>query len=147
MSSAATGRRGAPSLASPYRATSKGGGAMRANPRWLSAVAVAWSVAATAGCAMHGLQFRQDQTLRIDDPVDRAEVALPTTLRWHIRGAVPRGAEQFAVFVDEAPMRPGQDLRHLARRDKACMRDPSCPGPDWLGQHGVFVTAANSVEL
>ena len=65
-------------------------------------------------CGVEGLNFVQDDRVTITAPRDRAEVRLPVTIRWK--------AEDFdgtyAVFVDRAPVPPGETLAWLARDDE-----------------------------
>lgn len=104
------------------------------------------------GC---GLALRQDQRLSFLSPPDRAEVSGPLVLRWRMRGFravrfdgshdARRG--EFAVFVDAAPMRPGQHLDALAARDPLCRAAAGCPDAFWLRQHGIYLTTQTQLTL
>lgn len=94
------------------------------------------AVVASGGCVRDGLAFRLDDRLSITAPVDRAEVTLPVTLRWEMEGHVG----QFAVFLDRAPMPPGEDLAWLARGDEGCRSVPGCPDATYLERLNAYVT-------
>ncbi len=111
-----------------------------------AAVGVACVAAWLSGCAIQGLQFRTDDRLEIVAPRDRTLVSLPTTIAWRI----PRGVEgwsRYAVFLDTSPMPFGKNLRYLARYDKACQRQVTCPDTAWLEDRGVYVTSTDSVRI
>lgn len=64
----------------------------------------------------------------------------------------PQGAGQpgkdrgyFAIFVDRAPVRPGQTLLVLA--DKSCRTTPGCFNPQYLAERGVYTTTSTSITL
>ena len=66
-------------------------------------IPVVLSVLAFGGCTSEGLAFRVDERVTITSPADRATVELPLRLVWKVRDFDCN----FAVFVDQAPMRPG----------------------------------------
>lgn len=128
----------------------------RARPRRRQAaglVAVAVGVMLATGCS--DLQFREDTRLSFLAPRDRADVTLPLTLRWEMRGFTPtgfdggtdRGRGVFGVFVDRAPIKAGQDLKAVAGDDTSCQRAPSCPDAGYLAARGVYVTPESSLML
>ena len=55
------------------------------------------------------------------------------------------GPARFAVFVDRAPIRPGQSLRAVG--DDDCRRTPGCPDDEYLRERYVFLTCATSLTL
>jgi hypothetical protein len=69
-------------------------------------------------------------------------VAPPFTVRWTTSSAV---APSFAVFVDQAPIPSGHDLRDLA--DTACKLRAGCPDAVFLANHGVYITASDHVDI
>jgi hypothetical protein len=116
-----------------------------------------WLVLAT-GCSLHlaNLSFRVDKRLHFVAPKDRSRVTEPVTLRWTMRdftieaaGAAPpsRDAGYFAIFVDQAPIKPGQTLKAVAHGDRACANDPSCPSRQYLADRQVYTTTQTSYVL
>ncbi|MFN2527072.1 MAG: hypothetical protein ABR505_12565 [Actinomycetota bacterium] len=109
---------------------------------------------AISGCTLQGA-FVEDTRLTILNPEDRAEVRLPLTLDWEVSEfeiAPPGPGESddrgfFAIFVDRAPMPPGEDLESLAESDLECRRDPQCPDRDWFARHGVFYTTDTTFQI
>lgn len=110
---------------------------------------------ALSGCST-AVAFRTDDRVRFTSPQDRATVTLPVTLTWTVRnftvlppGSAPptRNAGYFAVFVDQAPVPPGQQLRYLARQDKRCRPTDGCPDPAYLQSRGVYTTSSTSLTL
>lgn len=122
--------------------------------RPLSAVALLATVLCTA-CVPQGLAFRLDDRLSITAPSDRQEVTLPVTLRWEVEdfevaepGSTPReDAGYFAVFVDRAPMPPGEELAWLARDDKGCRVGDGCPDAEYFSNLGVYTTSKTELVL
>jgi hypothetical protein len=109
------------------------------------AAAAVLLAAAVAGCA-DSAAFRQPDAVEIVEPHDRAEVTLPVSVRW--RSDLDGGAAgdpYFAVFVDQAPIRPGQSLRVLA--DESCNRTKGCPDLQYLRDRYVYVTDETQVTL
>jgi len=112
-----------------------------------------------SGCGvthMQDLSFRVDNRLHFTAPKARAKAHQPVTVSWTIRdfriaaeGSEPasRDAGYFALFVDAAPIKPGQTMRAVASGDQACKRDPKCPDADYLAARGVFTTTATSLRL
>jgi hypothetical protein len=107
------------------------------------------------GCVPQGLAFRLDDRLTITAPQDRDVVSLPVTITWEVEdfavvepGTQPReGAGYFAVFVDRAPVPPGETLAHVARDDTGCREDAGCPDAEYLAARGVHTTTATSLVL
>jgi hypothetical protein len=66
-------------------------------------------------CGPSGLDFRQDHRLSVVAPEGVPTVHLPLAVRWRFLGAlgVAGGPAQFAVFVDRAPVAPGESLTSL----------------------------------
>ena len=61
---------------------------------------------ATAACVPDGLAFRVDERVTITAPDDDEEVTLPLTIDWDVEDF----DGSFAVFVDRAPIGPGDEL-------------------------------------
>ena len=108
------------------------------------------------GCSLSGLQFETDNRLSIISPHQGELVGMPLTLRWAVKnftidregpGPGKRDSEYFAIFVDRAPVRPGQTLRAVASNDYQCLHTPGCPNTTYLADRGVFTTAATSFTL
>lgn len=109
---------------------------------------------ALSGCA-EGLQFRNDHRLEFLSPEARDRVTAPLTVSWTMDDFTPSGLDgsreddrgAFAVFVDQAPMPVGKDLRWLFRSDSSCKRDARCPSEQQLRDRGVLVTTETSVKI
>jgi hypothetical protein len=92
------------------------------------------------------LAFTQDDRVEILEPDNEAEVELPVRLRWKADlEQRAGGGPYFAVFVDRAPVAPGQSLRVLA--DDSCNRTPGCPDAEYFRDRFVYVTEEQSLVL
>ena len=107
-----------------------------------------------SGCNVSNMAFTKNDSLHFTAPKSRALVALPVTLSWSIdgfqlekQGAAPPNshAGYFALFVDRAPVRPGQTL--LAIADSNCKHTPGCFNAQYLATRGVYTTASTSFTL
>ena len=115
--------------------------------------------AATSGCGLahlSELNFRVDDRLHFQAPEERSLVHAPVTVSWTMRdftvaapGSAPpsRDAGYFAVFVDRAPIRPGESLKAVGKGDPTCQRDPKCPDRTYLNDHRVYTTTQSQVRL
>src|SRR5687768_54191 len=91
-------------------------------------------------CVPSNSASRPAKRARITSPAAHAKVTLPAPIRWTIRdfdvvqpgSAVRKDSGYFAVFVDRAPMPPGEDLAWLARKDDACLAQKGCPDAKYL---------------
>jgi len=111
------------------------------------------------GCGLTHLQdlnFRVDDRLHFLSPEPRALVHPPLTVRWTMDdftivrpGSAPpsRDAGYFAVFVDRAPIHPGETLDAVGKGDPVCDPDPKCPDTQYLHDHGVYPTTAMQLRL
>ena len=110
---------------------------------------------ACTACVPSNLAFRADKRVSITSPEDNAKVSLPVTIRWTIRdfdvvepgSAVRKDSGYFAVFVDRAPMPPGEDLAWLARKDDACLAEKGCPDAKSLASKDVYITTDTELVL
>lgn len=109
-----------------------------------------------AGCGMsvHNLSFRVDDRLQFLSPPSRSLVTNPVTVRWRVSDQALSGGSAsaarggyFAVFVDQAPIRPGQTMRAVASRDEQCLHQVGCPGPAYLAQRQIYLTSSDRVTL
>ena len=107
-----------------------------------------------SGCSFSDLAFTKDYRLHFSAPRSRALVKVPVTVRWNMSdfsvtpagsGAPSSKAGYFAVFVDRAPIKPGETLRSIA--DRSCKLTKGCPDAAYLAQRGVYATTAPSVTL
>jgi hypothetical protein len=110
-----------------------------------------------AGCGFSHLAFTTDDRLHFLAPTPRALVRLPVTIRWDIShfevlspGSTatgsPSGSEgYFGVFVDRAPVRPGQSISAVA--DRSCRRTPGCVSAGYLADRGVYTTWEDAVII
>ena len=101
---------------------------------------------ALAGCGASNLAFRTDHRVHITAPPSRALVQAPVTLRWNVSPR-PAAATTFAVFVDRAPVKPGQTLRAVAAGDSSCQHAAGCPDAQYLADRQVYTTADTSLTL
>lgn len=110
-------------------------------------VALAVAVCALLGaCGTSGLAFSQDNHLQVLSPAQRAHVHLPLQIHWRATGPdASAGGNYFAVFLDRAPVQPGQSLRAVA--DDTCNRTPGCPDAAYLRDRNVFVTKGTSITV
>jgi hypothetical protein len=116
-------------------------------------------VASLSACGLAHLQdlnFRVDDRLHFVTPKARTTVQQPLSVSWTMRdftvagpaSAPPsRDAGYFGVFVDQAPIRPGQTLKAIGHGDAVCDRDPKCPDKAYLNSHYVFTTTATHLQL
>lgn len=112
---------------------------------------------ALSGCVPEGLAFRTDERLTIISPEDRSTVTLPVTIDWDIRDfglaepdpdAEPaKDAGYFGVFVDTAPMPPGEHLSWIARDDNSCRPADGCPDEEYLNARGIYPTSETELTL
>jgi hypothetical protein len=112
-------------------------------------------------CGTGDLQLRADTRVRFVAPAQDSTVHLPMTVRWSVRdftvlpasasaspAAAPRrDAGLFAVFVDRAPIRPGQSVSSLADGDKPCLRTPGCPNEAYLNSRHVYTTRTPELTI
>lgn len=113
------------------------------------------AVLACTACVPQGLAFRIDDRLTITAPADRATVTLPVTLSWEVEdfqvvepGGEPRkDTGYFAVFVDRAPVPPGETLAWVARDDTGCRADDGCPDAEYLAARGIYTTTGTRLVL
>lgn len=128
----------------------------RPRPAASRAVLGAALVALLSGCVSQDLAFRVDDRVTFTTPEERATVRLPLTLEWDVRdfrvtgpgaGEPSRDAGYFAVFLDRAPMPPGEGLRWLARKDRSCRADDGCPDEEYLSARGVHTTTGTRLVL
>ena len=101
---------------------------------------------ALAGCGASNLAFRTDHRVHISSPASRALVDAPVTLRWNLLPR-PEAPTTFAVFVDRAPVKPGQTLRAVAAGDSSCQHAPGCPDAQYLADRQVYTTTDTSLTL
>lgn len=114
---------------------------------------LALAVAAT-GCGTAALAFSQDNRLHFTGPRSRAVVDVPLTVGWVIdrfnvapggSGPPSPGRGYFALFLDRAPVRPGQTLSALD--DSTCKKTPGCFNSEYLAGKGVYTTTATSFTI
>lgn len=114
---------------------------------------LAWllALAALGGCNLSNLAFAQDNRLHFTSPRSRALVHQPVTVTWTMRdfsvapagsGVPSKDRGYFALFVDRAPVRPGQTLLTVA--DKSCRTTPGCFNAQYLANKGVYTTTSTT---
>ena len=108
----------------------------------------------TSACGVSNLAFFVDNRLHFVAPKPRAMVSLPVTISWRMAdfdvvppGTLPVSSRSgyFAVFVDRAPIRPGQTVAAVA--DRRCRRTPGCVNAGYLADRGVYTTTEDFVTL
>lgn len=113
---------------------------------WGAVIGAVMALAA-AGCGFTtNVSLIRDNRVHILEPHGQAEVTLPLTIRWS--GHNVEG-ETFALFFDDAPIKPGASLRSLPEKvhDDACLVRPTCPEADWLGARGIYLTKKQAFVL
>ena len=90
----------------------------------------------SAGACGRDLAFREDESIDIVAPANRSTVRLPVEVRWT---DTHDGEVLYAVFVDRAPIRPGQSLRSIGNDDPACRNDPGCPDAAYLARQRIYL--------
>ena len=123
----------------------------------LASTATALIVAALAAGCGGDVQLRVDDRVRFTSPPDGARVVAPVLVRWKVDrkrfrpvafdGSTSGRRGVFAVFVDSAPMRPGEHVDALAQGDRICETSPGCPDAAWLADHGVYLTVRPRLAL
>ncbi len=112
----------------------------------------------TAGCADYdGLLFVQDDRLSFTEPEDYEQVETPFTLSWTMEdfevlekdedAPVTEDSGSFVVFIDQAPVEPGETLEAVGKDDPQCEADPRCPNRVYLNAKGVYPTRKTSLTL
>ncbi|HET7310853.1 MAG TPA: hypothetical protein VFJ17_05965 [Mycobacteriales bacterium] len=132
---------------------------MRSSARWRRLALLVAVAAATSSCGLthlSDLNFRVDDRLHFVSPKARSVVHAPLTVAWTIHdftlaapgsAAPTKDAGYFAVFVDRAPIRPGETLKAIGKGDLTCENDPKCPDTTYLNDHRVYVTTTTQVRL
>jgi hypothetical protein len=110
------------------------------------------------GCAtsLHGLEFHNDNRMKITSPHENDLVSAPFTLRWTMKdftvareggGPVEDDTGYFAVFIDRAPVKPGQTLAAVSTNTPSCQHTTLCTTPAYLAGEQVYVTTNDEVRL
>src|SRR4051794_29912133 len=116
-------------------------------------------LALVSGCGIadaKGLNFRVDDRLHFQSPKDRSSVHLPLTISWRMddfhvaeqgSDAPSASAGYFGLFVDRAPIRPGQTLAARCKCDPFEGGDRNCPTASYLTGKQIFPTTDDHVTL
>lgn len=108
------------------------------------------------GCDFSQLAFRVDHRLHFLTPKSRQLVRPPFKVTWTMRdftvvgphqGPVNRMSGYFGVFVDTAPIKPGQSLQSVVNNDSGCKNNPKCLTTSMLATHQVYVTTRPEIEV
>jgi len=113
------------------------------------------AVLLASGCALQQLQFRIDHRVHIDSPRDRSRVNVPLKVSWSYRDFTVTGPDgghdphsgYFGVFVDQAPIPVGKNLRWVAHGDRSCLPSQGCPNAQYLANRYVYTTTQPSLVL
>lgn len=115
---------------------------------------VVTALVSSCGFGVTGLAFQQDDRLTIVTPREREVVTLPLRVAWSHEGlelSEPTRAGGrpafFGIFVDRAPVPPGETVRYVARNDERCRESDGCPDEDYLASRGVFTTRDSTYTL
>ena len=126
---------------------------------WRRLALLVVTLVTASGCGLthlSDLNFRVDNRLHFDSPKDRSLVRAPVTLSWTMRdftvaapgsAAPSHDAGYFVVFVDRAPIKPGEMLTAVGKGDPTCANDPKCPDATYLHDHRVYPTTQNQLRL
>jgi hypothetical protein len=133
---------------------------VEAGGRAVLRAALALTLVAAGGCGLlhpADLNYRVDHRLHFLGPPARGLVTTPLTVRWTISGftvhppggPTPPRRDQgyFAVFVDRAPIRPGESMRAVAADDLRCLHAPGCPDEAYLEARMVYTTRVPSLTV
>lgn len=127
--------------------------------RALLALAAGVSLAlATSGCAtsLHGLEFHNDNRMKITSPHQNQLVSNPISLSWTMKdftvagpgaGPVQDDTGYFAVFVDRAPVKPGQTLAAVSKHTPSCQHTTLCTTKSYLAGEQVYTTTKDELRL
>lgn len=137
---------------------SAGGSGRRVVAAAFAVLSLVGSGCLLGGCGFSNLAFTTDNRLHFVAPEARALVKLPLTIRWRMTGfevvkpaeatlAVTNSVQRgyFAVFIDRAPVKPGQSLDAVA--DRSCRRTPGCVNAGYLANLGVYTTSVDSITI
>jgi hypothetical protein len=98
------------------------------------------------GCAVNGLAFKANDSVKILSPVDQSTAHLPLHVRW--ASSIPAKENvEYAVFLDSSPMAPGQNFLDWIPSDDPCHQERGCPNTQWLNQHFIYVTTRKHVTI
>lgn len=100
------------------------------------------------------MAFVRDERVRVVAPDDRSAVTLPLRVRWTVHDFAVTGTDgtrsaergYFAVFVDRAPIPPGETVEWLARDDAPCP-DSGCVDQKYLRDRHIYTTEKTSLLL
>ena len=125
----------------------------RARP--LAVALVSLGAAGLTACGPVDPLFRNDRRVEITAPRSQQQVSLPFTLRWSVRdfrltgpdGGRDAGSGYFAVFVDTAPIPPGETLASIAKDDRSCLPEQGCPDERYLADRRIFTTTRPELTI
>jgi hypothetical protein len=105
---------------------------------------------ALAACSTSPV-FVGKRQIVITKPAALASSGIPVRIAWRTTGTPPRGAVAFAVFVDQAPVHPGQNLRAIVERadiaTAGSCHPPSCPDAAFLQTLQVYLVRGHAVSI
>jgi hypothetical protein len=126
--------------------------------RCFGALAGVALVVSTAGCAtsLKGLEFHNDNRLKITSPHENDKVTAPFTLRWTMRdftvaaagkGPVNNDTGYFAIFVDKAPVKAGHTLNDVNKNTPSCKDSAECTTKSYLAREQVYTTTKDEFRI
>lgn len=93
-----------------------------------------------SGCSVDGLQFREDDRLRILNLPDRSTIEVPFELKFTFDDSLsPDGVAAFGILIDWTPPPPGDSLASLLDDDPACQGPQGCPD-GYLERNRIIIT-------
>lgn len=124
---------------------------IRRRSGWLSVVLALSAFTSASGCGVDAVQLTRDTRVKILSPKSGSPVSAPVTVRLEVDGLklAPPGSPEghyLAVFVDRAPLRPGESI--LALVDDACLeRGNGCANLQYFAQKNIYLTSATTFAL
>jgi hypothetical protein len=108
-----------------------------------------------SGCSTQGLNFREDERVRITFPKPQDAVRFPFTMRWSVKnfeitgldGSAREDSGYFGFFIDRAPQPPSKTFAWLARNDLQCKNRPGCPDNAYFKNLGVHSLTKTSFTI
>jgi hypothetical protein len=108
-----------------------------------------------AGCSTQGLNFKEDERVRITFPKPQDAVRFPFTVRWSVNnfeitgpdGSGRENAGYFGLFIDRTPQPPGKSFEWLVRDDLQCKNRPGCPDNAYFKNLGIHSLTKTSFTI
>jgi hypothetical protein len=117
---------------------------IKVRSRWHRMAALACTALVGLAC-LSGCDFQfRSSSLQVLQPRDYSKVKLPLTIRWTSQGLnQPGGPVEYAVFLDQTVIHPGETLRQLVVNEwqnQTCKGSPACPNAAFLAGYNIYLT-------